>query len=88
MAAACLSCAARANFFNHAPGFSHILRSALRLAPERQIPRLAPVSFLQMARKNRSESASHAVGAGAREVILWVDTFNNYFHSGNSPGGI
>jgi len=69
-----------ANFFSHAPGFSHILRSALRLAAEREIPRLAPVSFLQMARKNRGESASHAVPAGAREVILWVDTFNNYFH--------
>jgi Fe-S oxidoreductase len=68
-----------ANFFNHAPGFSHILRSALRLAPEREIPRLAPVSFLQMARKDRGSSTSPAA-AGAREVILWVDTFNNHFH--------
>ena len=69
-----------ANFLSHAPGFSHILRSALRLAPEREIPRLAPASFLQSARENRGESASPQAPAGAREVILWVDTFNNYFH--------
>jgi Fe-S oxidoreductase len=69
-----------ANFLSHAPGFSRILRNALRLAPERQIPQLAPTSFLQSARKNLSESAGRPVAAGAREIILWVDTFNNYFH--------
>jgi FAD/FMN-containing dehydrogenase/Fe-S oxidoreductase len=69
-----------ANFLSHAPGFSHILRSALRLAPERKIPRLAPASFLQSARPNHGESATQQARAGAREVILWVDTFNNYFH--------
>jgi FAD/FMN-containing dehydrogenase/Fe-S oxidoreductase len=69
-----------ANFFSHAPGFSHFLRSALRLAPEREIPRLAPASFLQLVRGNRGESARQAARAGAREVILWADTFNNYFH--------
>ena len=69
-----------ANFFSHAPGFSHIMRTALRLAPEREIPSLAPASFLQSFRKNRGRSASPAAPAGAREVILWVDTFNNHFH--------
>jgi len=69
-----------ANFFSHAPGFSHIMRTALRLAPERQIPSLAPASFLQSFRKNRRKSVSLTAPAGAREVILWVDTFNNYFH--------
>jgi FAD/FMN-containing dehydrogenase/Fe-S oxidoreductase len=69
-----------ANFLSHAPGFSHILRSVLRLAPERKIPRLAPASFLQSARTNHGESATRQARAGAREVILWVDTFNNYFH--------
>jgi FAD/FMN-containing dehydrogenase/Fe-S oxidoreductase len=69
-----------ANFFSHAPGFRHILRSALRLAPEREIPRLARASFLQSARENRGESMRRPVVAGACEVILWVDTFNNYFH--------
>jgi len=69
-----------ANFFSHAPGFSHILRAALRLAPKREIPSLAPATFLQSFRKNRRKSVSPTAPAGARKVILWVDTFNNYFH--------
>jgi Fe-S oxidoreductase len=69
-----------ANFFNHAPGFSHILRSALHLAPQRQIPRLASASFLEMTRRNPSDSAGKPLKTGVREVILWVDTFNNHFH--------
>jgi FAD/FMN-containing dehydrogenase/Fe-S oxidoreductase len=69
-----------ANFLTHAPGFSHIIRSALHLAPQREIPRLARVSFRQSIRGNLDETASGAASAGAPEVILWVDTFNNYFH--------
>jgi len=69
-----------ANFFSHAPGFSHILRAALRLAPEREIPSLAPATFLQSFRKNGRKSVSPTAPAGDRKVILWVDTFNNYFH--------
>lgn len=65
-----------ANFLSHAPGSRHIMRSALRLAPERRIPSLAPASFL----KSRGELAGRSVSAGAREIILWVDTFNNHFH--------
>jgi FAD/FMN-containing dehydrogenase/Fe-S oxidoreductase len=69
-----------ANFFSHAPGFSHILRAALRLAPKREIPSLAPATFLQSFGKNRGKSVSPTAPAGASKVILWVDTFNNYFH--------
>jgi FAD/FMN-containing dehydrogenase/Fe-S oxidoreductase len=69
-----------ANFLSHAPGFNHVMRSALRLASERRIPSLAPVSFLKSARRNLRKSGSGSVPAGAREVILWADTFNNHFH--------
>jgi len=69
-----------ANFLSHAPGFSHIMRSALRLAPERKIPSLAPASFLKSVRENRGGSSTRPARTGAREVILWVDTFNNHFH--------
>ncbi|HKO03443.1 MAG TPA: FAD-binding and (Fe-S)-binding domain-containing protein [Candidatus Acidoferrales bacterium] len=76
-----------ANFLSHAPGPAQLLRWALRLAPERQIPRLAPVSFRRWARKNRIPSlegrATRGAAAGpakGREVILWADTFNNSFH--------
>src|SRR5216683_5676782 len=41
-----------ANFFSHAPGFRRLFRSALRLAYERDLPRLASSSFRQWARKH------------------------------------
>ncbi|HEV7437941.1 MAG TPA: heterodisulfide reductase-related iron-sulfur binding cluster, partial [Pseudorhizobium sp.] len=43
------------------------------IAPQRQIPRYADQSFTSWFRKNRGEG-----GAGPR-VVLWPDTFNNYF---------
>ena len=68
-----------ANFFTQAPGFKQVLQGVLGLAPEREIPRLAQQSFRSWARRNRSEGR---IGPGrqAQEVVLWVDTFNNYFH--------
>ena len=73
-----------ANFFSHAPGSRHLLQRVLGLATQRQLPRLAPMSFKQWARRNRPsilgegmslQSAPHK----GRQVVLWVDTFNNYF---------
>jgi len=76
-----------ANFFSQAPGLAHLIRKMLRLAPERRLPRLARVSFQRWAQRNhvpqleqeiRSESKSAA--DKLPEVILWADTFSNYFH--------
>jgi Fe-S oxidoreductase len=76
-----------ANFFTYAPGLAHLIRKMLRLAPERQLPRLAHISFQRWAQRNhvpqleqeiRSESKSAA--DKLPEVILWADTFSNYFH--------
>jgi FAD/FMN-containing dehydrogenase/Fe-S oxidoreductase len=47
-----------------------LTRKALGLAPERQMPRLAATNFQQWARWRR-------VSAG--NVVLWPDTFNNYY---------
>ncbi len=49
-----------------------LLQKALDLAPQRQMPRLATRSFQQWARK-------HRVPASGGSVILWPDTFNNYY---------
>ena len=49
-----------------------LIQKALGLAPQRQMPRLATVSFQQWARK-------HQVAASGGSVVLWADTFNNYF---------
>jgi FAD/FMN-containing dehydrogenase/Fe-S oxidoreductase len=83
-----------ANFFGHAPGFRQLLGKALHLAPERQIPRFAPVSFRKWARRRgvpliggNAESESTA-GAPGRDVILWTDTFNNYFRPETSKAAL
>jgi FAD/FMN-containing dehydrogenase/Fe-S oxidoreductase len=71
-----------ANFANNAPGLRQILASALHLAPARRIPGFAPYTFRQWARRRRVADAATAgrTGNPSRQVILWADTFNNYFH--------
>jgi len=74
-----------ANFVSHAPGFLTVLRTLLGLAKQRQIPRFAPVSFQRWARKHGvpmvgDETNRESLDSTERDVILWVDTFNNYFH--------
>ena len=68
-----------ANWLTHALGSKHLLRSMLGLAPEREIPRLAGRNFRNWARKHAGKGR-FALGPSAKEVVLWVDTFNNYFH--------
>lgn len=76
-----------ANFLGHAPVVSQLMRWALRLAPERQIPSIARTSFRQWIRQNKPVAVkgmpargSNASAPGCRDVILWTDTFNNHFH--------
>src|SRR6185312_15482546 len=69
-----------ANFLSNAPGCNQILRKALDLAPERQMPRFASSSFQQWARKAQVPAiAEQNVASDGPEVILWADTFNNYY---------
>ncbi|HEX4641853.1 MAG TPA: FAD-linked oxidase C-terminal domain-containing protein [Candidatus Acidoferrales bacterium] len=82
-----------ANFFSSAPGFKQIAQAMLHLAPQRQMPQLAPSTFQSWARK-RNVPVPGSVGSGtgsataAPEVILWADTFNNYFHPGTSQAAL
>jgi FAD/FMN-containing dehydrogenase/Fe-S oxidoreductase len=75
-----------ANFLSHAPGFDGVLRSLLGLPNERKLPKFAKRTFKKWARSRRgsaqqaSKSAASAGSAGKRTVILWPDTFSNYFH--------
>ena len=79
-----------ANFLSHAPGLAQLAHWALHLAPEREIPRLAPVSFrgpfLRLRGGKRPKGTSRtalvtaAPKATQKDVVLWVDTFNNAFH--------
>ncbi len=69
-----------ANFLSNAPGCNQILLRALALAPERQMPRFALSSFQQWARKAQVPSfAERDAASSGPEVMLWADTFNNYF---------
>jgi FAD/FMN-containing dehydrogenase/Fe-S oxidoreductase len=82
-----------ANLLARTPGISQLVRRALQIAPERALPRFAPVSFRQAAtrrgvatveaNRRRDRSAPHD-----RDVILWVDTFNNHFHPRTSQAAL
>lgn len=76
-----------ANSVAAAPGLTHLLEKILHMAPQRRIPQFAPLSFRQWARKKRVpllcakiQPGSVLAAAKDRQAILWVDTFNNYFH--------
>ena len=74
-----------ANFFSRAPGSRHLLQKLLGLAPQRQLPRLATMSFGRWVRRNRpsifgEDEDLKSTPSNTRQVVLWVDTFNNYFH--------
>jgi FAD/FMN-containing dehydrogenase/Fe-S oxidoreductase len=52
---------------------SPIIKRIAGVAPERNLPRLAGKSFLA------GRESAHAT-AGAQQVLLWADTWNNYYH--------
>jgi len=63
-----------ANFFERAPVFSQLLKAAIGVAPQRRIPRFAHENF-----KRWYFRRARANPAGL-PVILWPDTFNNFYH--------
>ena len=80
-----------ANGFSDAPGVKQLLRKALGLAPQRQIPKLAAANFQQWAKEHGVPDCDGQCGQGSQdpsrnrgEVILWADTFNNYFRPDTS----
>ena len=69
-----------ANFLSNTPGCKQILRKALNIAPERNLPRVARSSFQRWARETKVPALTGGdQGATRPAVILWADTFNNYF---------
>jgi FAD/FMN-containing dehydrogenase/Fe-S oxidoreductase len=74
------------NALAHTTGLSHIFKKILHLARERSLPRFSSTSFQQWTRTHRLSDTNHAgktepiADAVGGEVILWVDTLNNYFH--------
>lgn len=62
-----------ANFMSHRKVFSNIIKSMGGVAPEREIPRFADKPFTRKFKgKDKKINLENA-------VLLWPDTFNNYF---------
>jgi FAD/FMN-containing dehydrogenase/Fe-S oxidoreductase len=76
-----------ANAMMAAPGADGLVKRVLHLAPGRAMPKLARQSFAKWARSNHVPVPGSAHG-GQREVILWADTFNNYFHPETSRAAL
>ena len=62
------------NFFTQAPGINRLFKAAAGVSQKRKIPVFAKKTF----RKNFSRSMSKESAVG-KKVIIWADTFNNFF---------
>lgn len=63
-----------ANFFTQTPLISDLVKGAGGLATERGLPPFAPQTFRDWFARRPQKNADKA------PVMLWPDTFNNYFH--------
>ena len=64
------------NLATHAPGLQALLKGLAGFAQEREIPAFSTHTFKQALARSRSRKQGPA---GSHPVILWPDTFNNYF---------
>ncbi|MDQ6912261.1 MAG: FAD-binding protein [Verrucomicrobiota bacterium] len=62
------------NFFTQAPISSDVMKWVIGIAPKRRIPRFADHTFKSWFEKRARQNEDKP------PVILWPDTFNNYFH--------
>ena len=76
-----------ANALVNAPGVTQAVKHILQVAPERRLPRIARTTFRQWVARHgvRTVGRTHPGATSRRDgqrtdVILWIDTFNNYFH--------
>jgi FAD/FMN-containing dehydrogenase/Fe-S oxidoreductase len=65
-----------ANFFAHTPPFAQALKLAAGMTQQREMPEFAPLT-LQRWFRQRGGSRN----PDGRKVVLFPDTFNNYFHT-------
>jgi FAD/FMN-containing dehydrogenase/Fe-S oxidoreductase len=75
------------NWFAQVPGASHALKKFLSMAGPRQFPKFAPQTFRRWAQQRgvpvigrNSFPQPRLQTASLGRVILWTDTFTNYFH--------
>jgi Fe-S oxidoreductase len=64
-----------ANFLAVTSPFAPVLKLAAGMSPERKVPEFAPLTLREWFRNREPPNP-----AGPK-VVLWADTFNNYFHT-------
>jgi FAD/FMN-containing dehydrogenase/Fe-S oxidoreductase len=57
------------------PGLNHAAKALLGIASQRTLPRFAPRSF-----QSRYSAQGSEIRAQKKAVLLWPDTWNNYYH--------
>jgi FAD/FMN-containing dehydrogenase/Fe-S oxidoreductase len=62
-----------ANLFTQLPGLRALAKKAVGIPQQRQIPAFSPETFQSWFRKRDKRPST------GRKVLLWADTFNNYF---------
>jgi FAD/FMN-containing dehydrogenase/Fe-S oxidoreductase len=78
------------NLLTQTPGVNAIAKAVAGMPQARRIPALAPFTFRDWFRRRRQravEARPDERRYGAR-VILWPDTFNNYFHPGTAVAAV
>jgi Fe-S oxidoreductase len=76
-----------ANFFTQREPFATIAKKIAGIAPQRRITRFAGESFTSWFNK-RQNRAPDSPPRNRRKIILWPDTFNNYFHPDTAKAAV
>ncbi len=67
------------NLFTQLPGLNAVAKLMAGMPQERQIPAFAPETFKSWWKKREKDRKDGRRRAGGKRVLLWPDTFNNYF---------
>lgn len=70
------------NFVTHAPILQNVVKWIGTVAPQRRLPLVAKQSFTQWFKQQRFDNMT------GLNVILWNDTFNNYFYPHTSRAAL
>lgn len=73
-----------ANFVSQTRPFSTLAKALGGIAPQRQMPAFAPETFKRWFARRPPTSSRRAV----ERVLLWPDTFNNYFHPDTAKAAV
>jgi Fe-S oxidoreductase len=68
------------NFLGRASWARAFVNSVVGLAPQRELPQFATSNFKSWLRSRTVSASPEDSNTDRREVFLWSDTFNNYFH--------